>query len=617
MNMTQRLRDVCDGKTELPLAKVNVYRAKFGMQPLEGDATNQRVIHSGDAEIPRIKSKGKVAKVKPRTGGCSSCGAKAKRLSDSYRDPLRSRTVEWPDTSPPIVTIQTAVRTSHREQPTLQRTIESMQAAGFQFPLVFAEPNSPDIEDAIRWDQQKLPFRSFVGMCEWLLKNSNAHWFLLCEDDVIFADATADIIRSYPMKPEQSLSLYVSSFQQSRISDKAGFYAVSGDLHGSLAYLVHRDSLRKIMDSKTVTEWSRPDRVDRAYSQACTECGIELITHNPSLAQHTGETSTINRARKLTRGRLSRFSSQPHRHPSLTLITPTGDRPEAFALCERWIKNQRYTGEFKWIVADDGVESTTCTMGQQVIRRKSGKGHTLCAQLRDVLSLVDSDLILIIEDDEYYGPDYVSTMVGQLEHADLVGERASKYYFPTQRKWMQYPSWHHVALCRMGWRRSVLPTAIEAVTGTDHRSVDLRIWNAWQGSRRVWIDDVGDMRLSVGIKGMPGRKCGVNRAPVGSHDDPRGEKLKQMLGTDAEVYLGMYQPPLPSLVKQAAGFTRSVIAHAANGAKKATAELASQRLQTCEGCEFFRHEDRKCSKCGCPVDRKVTWEVSECPLKKW
>lgn len=619
--MTPKLKEICEGKTDLPLSKVNAYRKKLGMDPLEDDGRerSERVVHRGDADVPGIRSH-KTTVVKPYTAGCSTCGntpRRVRRRGNPYSGRLQARTVQWKDSTAPIVTIQTAIRTSHRVQPTLPETIDAMLAAGFQHPFIFAEPNAPEITDAVRWAEQKKPFRSFVAMCEWLLRNTQAYWFLLCEDDVVFRDGAADLIRTYPMHPGQSLSLYVSSLQQGRVGDDPGFKAISGDLHGSLAYLVHREAIEKILASTTFREWSGPARVDRAFSQAAEECGIDLVTHNPSLCQHIGETSTLNPNRRLTRGRLSRFVGSRHDSPSLTLITPTGDRQEAFALCERWIANQRYTGDFTWIVADDGVDPTACTMGQQVIRRQPGKGHTLCAQLRDVLPLVETDLILIIEDDEYYGPDYLSTMVGQLEHADLVGERASKYYFPTQRKWMQYPAWHHVALCRMGWRRSVLPTAIAAVTGTDHRSVDLRIWNAWTGSRRVWIDTVGDMRLSVGIKGMPGRACGVNRPPVGSHDDPNGEKLRQMLGNDADVYLQMYQPPLPSLAKQAAGFTKTVIQHVANGAKKSTAELAAERLKICEGCKLFRSEDRKCSACGCPVDRKVEWEVSECPQQKW
>lgn len=618
VTMTPRLQQICNGETDLPLSKVNAYRSEFGLEPLDDDdgkERSERVVHAGNADIPKPKTKKVVQR--PVSTGCSSCGTKRRSHANGGRDRLVASSVKWVDSVPPIVTIQTAIRTAFRSDPTLEKTVQSMLDAGFQNPVVFAEPDSPDSElISVRWKSQLKPFKSFVESSQWLLENTSSQWFLLCEDDVIFREGAADLIRTYPMNSNQVLSLYVSSFQQGRVSRNEGFHAVTGDLHGSLAYLVHRESLVKILESRTFRTWPGPARVDRAFSQAATECGVELVTHNPSLVQHIGAASTLNSRRKLTHGRTSHFLKRRHQSPSLTLITPTGDRPEAFALCERWIANQRYTGDFTWIVADDGVKDTACTMGQTVVRRKPGKGHTLCAQLRDTIPLVETDLLLIIEDDEYYGPDYISTMVGQLEHAELVGERASKYYFPSHRKWMQYPSWHHVALCRMGWQRSVIPTAIEAVTGTDHRSVDLRIWNAWDGTRRVWVDTVGDMRLSVGIKGMPGRKCGVFSPPAGSHDDFSGDKLRQMVGDDAQVYLDMYDEKMPGFVSQAAGFISTAAKHIAGGAVKASDEIVKHRLSICEKCPLLQ-SSRKCKACGCPVDRKVQWEVSECPKKKW
>lgn len=459
-----------------------------------------------------------------------------------FRPKLKSRMVEWPDSPPPIVTIQPAIRTAYRRHPTLTDTINSLTTAGFQSPLIFAEPDAPKLTDeALRYGKQLKPFRAFIAMSEWLLEHSDADWFLLCEDDAQFRDGAADLVRTYPMGPRQVLSLYVSTQQQKTIGGD-GFAAVTGDLHGSLSYLVHRDTLSKILQSKTFRDWSATDRVDRAFSQAVTEIGCELVTHNPSLVQHTGDTSTINRSRKLSPGRLSHFVKSRHESPLLTLITPTGDRPEAFSLVERWIANQRYTGPIEWLVIDDGASPTECTMGQRYVRLQPSSGHTLCANLRAALPLIAGQNILIIEDDEYYGPDYLSTMAGQLQHADLVGERASKYYFVNERKWMQYPDWHHVALCRMGLTRKVLGTLTDAITGTDHRSVDERIWNTWKGSRRVWIDAIGNMRLGVGIKGMPGRECGVPIAPRHAMDDHDGTKLQQMLGHDADVYL-MTQGP--------------------------------------------------------------------------
>ena len=38
----------------------------------------------------------------------------------------------------------------------------------------------------------------------------------------------------------------------------------------------------------------------------------------------------------------------------VTLITPTGYRPEAFGLCIEYVWRQTYNGPLQWIVVDDG-----------------------------------------------------------------------------------------------------------------------------------------------------------------------------------------------------------------------------------------------------------------------
>ena len=65
----------------------------------------------------------------------------------------------------------------------------------------------------------------------------------------------------------------------------------------------------------------------------------------------------------------------------ITLITPTGDRHEAFALCEKWIGRQSYIGQIQWVVVDDGHEPTETTLGQEVLRPEPVEGYSLCRNL--------------------------------------------------------------------------------------------------------------------------------------------------------------------------------------------------------------------------------------------
>ena len=94
---------------------------------------------------------------------------------------------------------------------------------------------------------------------------------------------------------------------------------------------------------------------------------------------------------------------------SSTLLTPTGDRPEAFKLCQNWIGKQDYIGKIRWIIVDDGTISTEIKYKTHidivVIRLPSKAGNTQARNLTAGLKLVtEQDKLIIIEDDDYYAP---------------------------------------------------------------------------------------------------------------------------------------------------------------------------------------------------------------------
>lgn len=46
-------------------------------------------------------------------------------------------------------------------------------------------------------------------------------------------------------------------------------------------------------------------------------------------------------------------------------------------------------------------------------------------------------------------------------------------------------------------------------------------------------------------------------------------------------------------------------------------EVHTERMRICEGCEFFRQSDRRCSKCGCFMQNKTKLKKAYCPIHKW
>lgn len=48
-----------------------------------------------------------------------------------------------------------------------------------------------------------------------------------------------------------------------------------------------------------------------------------------------------------------------------------------------------------------------------------------------------------------------------------------------------------------------------------------------------------------------------------------------------------------------------------------TEHVYTNRITTCHGCEFFRKDDKRCTKCGCFMEAKTRFAKTNCPIGKW
>lgn len=436
-----------------------------------------------------------------------------------------------------VTEIQAAVRIAKRATPRWQETIASLTAAGFGKPRTYCEPDSGVSGDVV-WPEQKGPIESFKAMCFDLLQASSAEWFILCEDDLVVSSHAADYVRTFDLTNEV-LSLYTASTRQ---QEKPQWSTIRLPLIGSLSLLMRRSTLQAITQTSEWEKWAKHDCVDQLVHRALKEIDAPLLTHNPSIVQHTGDTAAIYADRKLTGNRIAKDWTQdgPWNPPLITVITPTGDRPEAFTLCERWMSQQTYTGQIQWIVVDDGIEPTQCTMGQQYIRERPIEKHSLCRNLRAAIPHVQGECVFVVEDDDYYAPHYVSTMVGRLHRSDLVGEFGAKYYYLRHKSFRHnHETENHASLCRTGMTRAVLDTLTQCAQGS-HPSVDLRLWRTWKGSTFTWRDADGTQSLCVGIKGVEGRQSRGWKPTHNAVRDAGLQTLRKWVGNDAaEFYRNM------------------------------------------------------------------------------
>ncbi|MCC7422015.1 MAG: glycosyltransferase family 2 protein [Planctomycetaceae bacterium] len=234
-------------------------------------------------------------------------------------------------------------------------------------------------------------------------------------------------------------------------------------------------------------------------------------------------------------------------------MTPTHDRPVAFALCERYMARQTYDGPVRWIVVDDGTESVECHHGQEHIRLPSIESprESFRANWRAGLGEVDpTGITLFIEDDDWYSPEYIDRMVELLAEATIAGESRARFYNVRRRMWLVHPNRSHASLCQTGIRGEEMHDRVLHILKHDRRieSLDGRLWKRASVPERAKLLRPASTML-VGIKGMPGRSgLGVGHASEtqlaseGYAKDPSLDKLREWVGDDASNYAAFFSP---------------------------------------------------------------------------
>lgn len=232
----------------------------------------------------------------------------------------------------------------------------------------------------------------------------------------------------------------------------------------------------------------------------------------------------------------------------ITIITPTGDRPLAFSLCRKWIFNQTIKPD-QHIIVDDGKTAMIIEDLQSYefyIRREplpSDPKHTLVVNIKTALPHIKGDKIFICEDDEYYSPDYISSISGKLEARQVVGITCAKYYHLPTGGYEQHKNIEHASLAQTAFQSSILPLIEKCVDkGMEQRWLDDNIWKEVLKDKKISFNLFVDKEESLycGIKGLPGRfgiGIGHNPKAYKKHDDIARSKLREWILNDYQSYL--------------------------------------------------------------------------------
>lgn len=223
----------------------------------------------------------------------------------------------------------------------------------------------------------------------------------------------------------------------------------------------------------------------------------------------------------------------------IQLITATGCRPEGFALCTHYMARQTYQGAVRWIIVDDGAEETPVTFQREgwdveVIRPEPkwmpGE-NTQHRNLHLALDRIDDRYpVAIIEDDDWYSPEYLEVATNALAKAELVGQRSCWKYSLLNSRAKIWPNPKMSSLCASVFRDGAIRVFRELVA-IRPKLIDMHLWRRVPGH-------LFEGRHSVGIKGVPGR-TGIDSGHqhgFGDIADPEGSLLRQWIGSDAAAY---------------------------------------------------------------------------------
>ncbi len=238
----------------------------------------------------------------------------------------------------------------------------------------------------------------------------------------------------------------------------------------------------------------------------------------------------------------------------ITVVTTTHDRPLCLSLLLRWVALQ-ITQPGQHVIVSDGTdkpvyhahEGTARDLTWRVAgahrvavsgvaelhhrKPKKDEPFSLKANWLYAIPKIRHDRILVLEDDDWYHPDFIFEMDRALDRAELVGVAGDYYWNWTHRKYTRMHNGKTASLAATAFRASLLPSFQQIVEWSEDVWIDKRLWTETTAKTELIPNVAADGRaLHVGMKGMPGAAgLGAYHGDEGV-SDPAAEQLTQWIG---------------------------------------------------------------------------------------
>lgn len=240
----------------------------------------------------------------------------------------------------------------------------------------------------------------------------------------------------------------------------------------------------------------------------------------------------------------------------IAVITPTRDRPRAVALALQLCSRSNYEGlevTRVWVGSPVDVASGPGLLQFSIETPAQRPDLDLLQNVRRGIQFLEAsgaefDRVVIMEDDDWYHPDYLQWQAARDEY--LTGIAASIYYNVRNRTWQDCGNQRHASLCMtsFSWsHRHYVKAAVNRCLEMGNPWLDIMLWGdefrpEFSDLYANRLDDYSDDPLSVGIKGIPGSKnIGMGKGKM-KQADPDGTRLRYLIGDEVGLYAKMYQP---------------------------------------------------------------------------
>ncbi len=191
------------------------------------------------------------------------------------------------------------------------------------------------------------------------------------------------------------------------------------------------------------------------------------------------------------------------REAKVTILTVTRDRQALFALHEQMLNNQTFQ-DFQWIVVDDGKEPVKPGRACKYIRREHEpkKRFTHRENLLAGLKEWNGGIIIFMEDDDFYPPEYLAETVKLGRGCTgLFGWKNASYYWPLEKHRLVNQREDLCITAFSGCHYRHRDRLVDIVRSCKSNFVDIDLWHKF--TDKTMREYPGEP-APVGIKGLSG-----------------------------------------------------------------------------------------------------------------